>query len=229
MRLLGYLNLFSFFLSFRTFARFLQECLSRSGLMTLQRRMWPITPNKPCGDTIQLCGCCGMEHNVSQHSCSFLPASGSTCCACGKENNWRKMLTKSIRRQVVAVQGIQDMQTKAQHREVSPQPCGSWENRGKSWRTIPRPTSLPYLRNQLSQKGWYPSFLWGHSGVWSIQETTSMRTLALRKMSFCWAPELLFPGSPCNHSGIPTILSPSNTVISAFGGHTVCHYSTWGM
>ena len=85
----------SFFLSFWTFARFLQECLSSSRLMTLQRRMWPITPNKPCGDTIQLCGCCGMEQNISQHSCSFLPASGSTCCACGKENNWRKMLKAS--------------------------------------------------------------------------------------------------------------------------------------
>ena len=38
--------------------------------------------------------------------------------------------------------------------------------------------------------------------------------------------ELLFPGSPCDHNGIPTMLSPSSTIISAFGGHTVRHYGT---
>ena len=38
--------------------------------------------------------------------------------------------------------------------------------------------------------------------------------------------KLLFPESPCNDNGIPTNLSPSSTVISAFGGHPVDHYGT---
>ena len=38
--------------------------------------------------------------------------------------------------------------------------------------------------------------------------------------------KLLFPSSPCNHNGILTMLSPSSTVISAFGGHTVRHHGT---
>ena len=33
-----------------------------------------------------------------------------------------------------------------------------------------------------------------------------------------------FPGSPCNNDGIPTNLSSSTTIISAFGGHPVDHY-----
>ena len=36
----------------------------------------------------------------------------------------------------------------------------------------------------------------------------------------------LFPGSPCNDNGIPTNLSSSSTIISAFGGHPVDHYGT---
>lgn len=31
----------------------------------------------------------------------------------------------------------------------------------------------------------------------------------------------LFPGSPCNRNGIPNDLSPSSTIISAPGGHSV--------
>ena len=38
--------------------------------------------------------------------------------------------------------------------------------------------------------------------------------------------KLLFPGSPCNDNGIPTNLSSSSKIISAFGGHPVDHYGT---
>ena len=36
----------------------------------------------------------------------------------------------------------------------------------------------------------------------------------------------LFPDSPCNDNGIPTNLSSSSTIISAFGGHPVDHCGT---
>jgi len=36
----------------------------------------------------------------------------------------------------------------------------------------------------------------------------------------------LFPGSPYNHYGISTSLSPSSTIISALGRHTVYHCGT---
>ena len=52
-----------------------------------------ITPGKPRGDTIRLCGCCGMEHDISQRS--FCSAYGLTCGACGKENHWRKFCRAS--------------------------------------------------------------------------------------------------------------------------------------
>ena len=36
----------------------------------------------------------------------------------------------------------------------------------------------------------------------------------------------LFPNASCNPGGIPTSLTPSSTIITAFGGHTVGHRGT---
>ena len=36
----------------------------------------------------------------------------------------------------------------------------------------------------------------------------------------------LFPNASCNPGGIPTSLTPSSTIITAFGGHTVGHHGT---
>ena len=37
----------------------------------------------------------------------------------------------------------------------------------------------------------------------------------------------LFPNASYNPGGIPTSLTPSSTIITAFGGHTVGHYGTY--
>ena len=36
----------------------------------------------------------------------------------------------------------------------------------------------------------------------------------------------LFPNASCDPGGIPTILTPSSTIITAFGGHIVGHHGT---
>ena len=45
-------------------------------------------PDKPCGPTIRLCGCCGTEHDISERR--FCPAYGSKCGACTTRTNKNK-------------------------------------------------------------------------------------------------------------------------------------------
>ena len=68
----------------------------------------------------------------------------------------------------------------------------------------------------------------GGSGLRSLQETTLVKvdTGAEGNVISLSTYKSLFPNASCNPGGIPTSFTPSNNIITAFGGRAVGHHGT---
>ena len=188
-------------------------------------------PIRPRGPIIRLCGCCGTEHDISERS--VCPAYGSKCGVCGKENHWRKVCRSSK----------SDKKGKTKHvRPKPPKPPKGKSDRKKHFHSL---EARDYRED--SPQTSVPDQLYFHT--LPVNQVTKNDTQALLKMEVisdhCKKPLMckvdtsaernvislstyksLFSNASCNPGGIPTSLTPSSTIITAFGGHTVGHHGT---
>ena len=188
------------------------------------------SPSKPRGPIIRLCGCCGKEHDISQRS--LCPAFGSICGACGRENHWRKVCraSKFSTRQQRASSGFQRHSKVPKKKPSTEKHLHSLESHGEIEANpeAPLPDQLYFHTLSINQvtKGDSQAFV--EVKVVSDQcmkpLLCKVDTIAEGNIISLSTYKLFFPCSPCNDDGIPTNLSSSTAVISAFGGHPVDHY-----
>ena len=165
---------------------------------------------------------------------SVCPAYGSKCGASGKENHWRKVCRSSK----------SDKKGKTKHvRPKPPKPPKGKSDRKKHFHSL---EARDYRED--SPQTSVPDQLYFHT--LSVNQVTKNDTQTLLKVEavsdhykkplLCKVDtgaegnvislstyKSLFPNASCNPGGIPTSLTPSSTIITAFGGHTVGHYGTY--
>ena len=185
---------------------------------------------KPRNQPTRMCGNCGTDHDVSDKS--LCPAYGTTCKACGKENHWKRACrSKPMKKKQLR---YKDDRTKFQGKSnTKPKQIDAITTDNTN-------TGIPPITPALDQLYFYSL---------SINQMSKSNTQALVQVqvdSYHGAEPLwckidtgaegnvipveeykkLHPTSPCNAKGIPINLNPSNTVITAYGGHTVRHFGT---
>ncbi|XP_048583876.1 uncharacterized protein K02A2.6-like [Nematostella vectensis] len=173
---------------------------------------------------IQTCGNCGTSHNVTQKS--LCPANGTKCSNCGKPNHWAKVC-RSTKPQGPTPRG----RGRRGNRNKSKQQINTLSNENAS--TAPEPLDSPQLyfhsltidsmSRQITQ------------ALVNIQVNSSNGTLPLLCKIDTGAEgnviplsnyKHIYPESLCDIDGKPLSLAPSDTRITAYGGHEVQHYGT---
>ena len=185
----------------------------------------------PSGLSIRMCGNCGTEHDISDRS--SCPAYGTTCKACGKENHWKRVCRskpakKKIRRPGKEGRVKYPERPNGKQKQIGALTTGEMNPSGSlatpaldqlyfhtlSINEMLNSNTQALVQVQVdSSQGSKP--LWCKVDTGAEGNVISVATY-----------KKLHPTSPCNSKGVPMNLTPSNTVITAYGGHSISHFGT---
>ena len=185
---------------------------------------------KPWGPSICMCGNCGTEHDISDRSLCL--AHGTICKACGKENHWKrvcrsKVTKKNPFRNKDNRLKSQDKQRNKQKQIDAIQTKNSDSSGSPATPVVDQLYFYTLSINQMSKSN--------SQALVQVQVNTSqgakplwckVDTGAEGNVISVETYKKLHPTVSCNAKGVPVNLTPSNTVITAYGRHSVSHFGT---